>query len=66
MPELSIDAETWSDACDLERRCRAAGVTVPAADLLIAACARHRGAQLEHADGDFDAIARVSAREGEG
>jgi predicted nucleic acid-binding protein len=66
IPELSIDAETWSDACDLARRCRAAGVTVPAADLLIAACARHHGAQLEHADGDFDAIARVCAREGEG
>jgi predicted nucleic acid-binding protein len=41
-------------------------VTVPAAALLIAAGARHHGTQLEHADGDFDAIARVCAREGEG
>ena len=63
IPELAIDAEIWSEACDLARRCRAAGVSVPAADLLIAACARHHGAQLEHADGDFDAIARVCARD---
>jgi len=61
IPQLTIDAEIWSEACDLARRCRAAGVTVPASDILIAACARHHGAQLEHADGDFDAIAHVSA-----
>jgi predicted nucleic acid-binding protein len=36
---------------------------VPATDLLIAACAGHHGAQLEHADADFDAIARVTARD---
>ncbi len=64
IPELSIDTEVWSEACDLARRCRAAGVTVPASDVLIAACARHHGADLEHADGDFDAIARVFARNG--
>jgi predicted nucleic acid-binding protein len=64
IPELSIDAEVWSDACDLARRCRAAGVTVPASDALIASCARHHGVDLEHADADFDAIARVLARDG--
>ena len=62
--ELAIDGEVWNDACELARRCRAAGVTVPATDILIAACARRHGAGLEHADGDFDAIARVCAREG--
>ena len=59
IPELTITAEVWSAAYDLARRCRAAGVTVPATDLLIAACARHHGAQLEHADDDFEALARV-------
>jgi predicted nucleic acid-binding protein len=63
IPELAIDDAVWSEARDLARRCRAAGVTVPATDILIAACAGHHGAQLEHADGDFDAIARVSARD---
>jgi predicted nucleic acid-binding protein len=62
--ELAIDAEVWNDACELARRCRAAGVTVPATDILIAACARRHGAGLEHADSDFDAIARASAGEG--
>ena len=60
LPELAITAEVWNDACDLARRCRTDGVTVPATDLLIAACARHHGARVEQADGDFDAIARVS------
>jgi predicted nucleic acid-binding protein len=64
MPELAIDAEVWSATCDLARRCRAAGVTVPATDLLIAACARHHGAQMEHADADLDAIAGVSDQGG--
>lgn len=65
IPELSIDTDVWSEACDLARRCRAAGVTVPASDVLIAACARHHGADVEHADGDFDAIASVCARDGD-
>jgi predicted nucleic acid-binding protein len=62
VPELAITDEVWSEACDLARRCRGAGVSVPATDLLIAACARHHGAELEQADGYFDAIARVSWR----
>ena len=56
IPELAITSEVWNDACDLARRCRAAGVSVPATDVLIAACARHHGARLEHADSDFDLI----------
>ena len=59
LPDLAITDDVWSDACDLARRCRADGVTVPATDLLIAACARRHGARLEQADRDFDAIARV-------
>jgi predicted nucleic acid-binding protein len=56
IPDLAIDVEVWSAACELARRCRAAGVTVPATDLLIAACARRHGARIEHADADFNAI----------
>ena len=63
LPELAITADVWNDACHLARRCRAGGVTVPATDLLIAACGRHHGARLEQADGDFDTIARVSRGE---
>jgi predicted nucleic acid-binding protein len=60
IPELGITPEVWGDARDLARRCRAAGVSVPATDLLIAACAIHHGARLEHEDTDFDAIERVA------
>ena len=62
IPELAITAEVWGGACDLARRCRAAGVSVPATDLLIAACAFHHGARLEHEDADFEAIERVADR----
>ncbi|MBY0497084.1 MAG: PIN domain-containing protein [Cyanobacteria bacterium] len=56
IPELAITTGVWNDACDRVRRCRTAGVSAPASDVLIAACARHHGAQLEHADSDFDLI----------
>lgn len=60
IPELPITTEVWSDACDSARHCRKAGVTVPATDLLIHACAWHHGATLEHADSDFGLIARAA------
>ena len=53
LPELPINAEVWDAAYNLARRARAAGVRIPVRDLLIAACARHHGAELEHADTDF-------------
>ena len=53
LPELSIDEAVWREAYDLAKRARARGITVPAADLVIAACARHHGAALETADTDF-------------
>lgn len=62
IPELAISPEVWKVATDLARRCRTAGVTVPATDLLIAACAHHHGATIEHADSDFDLIADVLGR----
>ena len=66
VPELAVTAEVWNEACELARRCRAGGVTVPATDLLVAACARHHGAQLEQSDGDLEEIARVSGRHAAG
>ena len=53
LPELSIDNAVWSGAFDLARRARSAGISVPATDILIAACARQHQVQLEHADSDF-------------
>jgi predicted nucleic acid-binding protein len=62
IPELAITPAVWDGAHELARRCRAAGITVPATDLLIAACAKHHGATLEHADADFDLVAEVVTR----
>jgi hypothetical protein len=62
IPELDITAQVWSEARELARRCRAAGVSVPATDVLIAACAFHHGARIEHEDADFEAIERVASR----
>lgn len=58
LPNLPIDDEVWRSAYELARRARASGVTAPAADIVIAACARRHGARLESADSDFDALRR--------
>lgn len=59
LPELAITDAVWALACDLARKARAAGISVPATDLLIAACARHHGAELEHCDSDFDLLCKI-------
>jgi predicted nucleic acid-binding protein len=59
LPELAIDDSVWNAAFDLSRRARSAGITVPATDILIAACARHHDVELEHADSDFSRLAEL-------
>ena len=59
LPELSIDAKVWSGAYELARRARAAGVSVPATDILIAACAQRHGVGLETADSDFERLTAI-------
>ena len=54
LPALPITDEVWQAACDLADRCRESGKTAPMADVLIAACARHHGCEMEHADKHFD------------
>ena len=56
LPSLEIDDSVWSTAYDLARKSRALGYTVPATDLMIAACARRYGVGLEHADAHLTAI----------
>jgi len=59
--ELEAELETvpttiqvWELARQLARSSRAKGLTVPAADLLIAACAKHHGLGLLHHDAHFE------------
>ena len=57
--EIAIDDDVWASAYELARRARGAGVSVPATDILIAACARRHGADLETADSDFERLAAL-------
>ena len=57
--DLPITNAVWEEAYRLASMCRAAGPTIPAADVLIAACARVHGVELEHRDSDFDLIASL-------
>lgn len=57
--DLPIDAGVWQAALELASRTRRAGKTVPAADILICACARRHGVAIEHADAHFDMLAAV-------
>src|ERR1700742_2404821 len=59
LPELAIDQAVWNAAYDLARRARSAGISVPATDILIAACARHHQVELEHADSDFSHLEKL-------
>ena len=58
--ELEMSQQLWNGACALAQRARMRGCTVPATDLLIAACARHYEIGIEHSDEHFDAIATLS------
>lgn len=53
---LPTTPEVWQRSRELARRCRRAGLTIPATDLLIASCATHHEAALLHRDRHFDRI----------
>ena len=55
-PFLEINAEVWRLAHRLATRCRDKGNTIPAADILVAACATFHAVELEHKDSHFDII----------
>jgi predicted nucleic acid-binding protein len=59
LPELEMSAEVWDIACDLARRARASGLTIPVTDLLIAACARHHDVEVESTDEHFAELGKL-------
>ena len=59
LPELEVTAEVWTLAYEMARSARKQGKTIPASDILIAACARHHGVELEQADAHFEALAAI-------
>ena len=56
LPSLSIDDAVWSTARELALTARDQGHTIPATDLVIAACARRHGVGLEHHDSHLEAV----------
>ena len=59
LPLLPMDEAVWSAAYELARRARAQGVTAPAVDLAIAACAQRHDVRIESADADFLRLSEV-------
>jgi predicted nucleic acid-binding protein len=49
----------WERARVLARRSRAEGLTVPATDVIIAACAWYHGVEMEHNDAHLTALAAL-------
>ena len=56
---VPTDARVWSEARSLAEETRRQGLTLPASDLLIAACARIHGLDLLHRDAHFDRLAEL-------
>jgi predicted nucleic acid-binding protein len=59
---VDIGQPVWDLAVDLARQARAGGLTVPVADLLVVACARHHGLALLHRDAHLDRLLEVLGR----
>lgn len=56
---LPIDDRVWSDAAELAVQARSSGLTVPATDLIIFACAKVNSVAIEHCDRHFDQLAAL-------
>jgi predicted nucleic acid-binding protein len=54
---LPTTEAVWDKARELARRSRAQGLTVPAGDLIVAACAWEHGVEMEHHDAHLTALA---------
>jgi hypothetical protein len=51
--------DAWTLARELARSARGRGLTVPASDLLIAACARSHGLGIVHCDAHFESLEKL-------
>jgi len=54
-------ADVWAEARRLAQETRRQALTLPASDLLIAACSRVHGLEILHRDGHFDRLAAILA-----
>ena len=56
---LEIDVDVWALTYRIARLSREHGISVPASDIIVAACARRHGVGLEHNDRHFGLIDSV-------
>ena len=61
LPDYDITPAVWDLAVRLADRSRAAGITVPLADLLIFACAKIHELELAHDDAHFTQLEQIDA-----
>lgn len=59
LPDYAIADRVWNHAIRLAEGGRAAGVTVPVADLVVFACAHVHSLELAHDDAHFDQLAEI-------
>jgi predicted nucleic acid-binding protein len=59
---FELNASVWQRARKLAVSSRKNGITVPTADIVIAACAAHYRLEMEHVDGHFDKIMPIAAK----
>ena len=59
---VSTTSEVWALAREVARLARGKGITVAAADLVIAACAEHHGLGLIHYDSHFDQLETLRSK----
>jgi predicted nucleic acid-binding protein len=60
---VPTDEAVWNEARELANACRESGLTLPATDLLVAACARIHTLDLLHRDRHFDQLAKLQPKE---
>ena len=61
LTSLDIGEVAWKRAVELATLSRKKGITIPATDLLVAACAQTNGVGLLHFDSHFDRLDSVIA-----
>ena len=59
---LPTTSSVWERARLLARLCRENGLTAPATDILIVACARTHEVDIEHLDAHFTAILQIEGK----
>jgi hypothetical protein len=56
---LETDRRVWQESFDLARRARARGLTVGIPDLMLVACAKRHGVQVESRDVDVERLTKL-------